>query len=289
MRWGYFPGCSTEDYAKDYDLSLRYVARALGIDLVEIKDWVCCGAFSASVDSHLLSVGLPLFNLSRAETQGFEKIVVPCPVCLSRLKKAHLEWAKSVSSQEKWRAILETPYEGRVKSYHPIELFLELGLERVREKRRRSLSGLKIACYYGCFLTRPPELCSFDRAENPQSLDLLLRHLGAETVDWPLKTACCGNFIGLSRSDLVQKLGNDLLKAAKEAGANALAVACPHCQTNLDMRQQQIQEIYQTRYDLPILYLTQWMGLAFGALPTEVGIEALLTSPREILGARGLI
>lgn len=289
MRWGYFPGCSIGDYAKDYDLSLRYVARALGIDLVEIKGWVCCGAFSASADSHLLSIGLPLFNLSRAERQGFEKIVVPCPVCLSRFRKAQLEWARSPASQEEWRAALDIPYEGKVRSYHPFELFLEVGLERIRERKRRSLSGLKIASYYGCFLTRPPELCSFDRPENPQSLDLLLRQLGAETVEWSLKTACCGNFIGLSRSDIVLKLGNDLLRAAKEAGANALAVACPHCQTNLDLRQEQIKGSYQTRYDLPILYLTQWMGLAFGALPSEVGMERLFTSPREILGARGLL
>ena len=289
MGWGYFPGCSAGDEAKDYDLSLRYVTRALGIDLVEIKDWVCCGGLSGSSASHLYSITLPLFNLFLAERQGFERIVVPCPICLSRFKKAHLEWAQAPSLQEKLKAVFDAPYQGKANVYHPVEVFLELGLERIRERRRRSLSGLKIACYYGCFLTRPPELCSFDRSENPQSLDLILRQLGAETVDWSLKTQCCGNFVGFSRSDIVQKLGNDLLKEAKEAGANALAVACPHCQTNLDSRQEQIKRVYQVRYDLPILHLTQWMGLAFGALPEEVGIERLLTSPREVLGARGLI
>lgn len=289
MRWGYYPGCSLGDYAKDYDLSLRYVAHALGIDLVEIKGWVCCGALSGSVVPPLWSVGLPLFNLSCAERQGFERIVAPCPVCLSRFEKANLEWTQNPPLREPWSRAFEAPYQGTVRVYHPVELFLEVGLSRLGERRRRNLSGLRIACYYGCFLTRPAELCSFDRPEDPQSLALILRQLGAETVDWPSKTKCCGNFLGLSRPDIVQKLGHDLLKEAKEAGADALAVACPHCQTNLDVRQQQIKRIYGTRFDLPVLYVTQWIGLAFGALPEEVGIERLLTRPYEVLGARGLV
>lgn len=120
-------------------------------------------------------------------------------------------------------------------------------------------------------------------------MDALVRTLGAETMDWPFKTECCGASMTLTRSDMVLKLSNDILREAKDAGANAIAVACPLCQVNLDGRQRQMEEAYKTRYGIPILYFTQLMGLAFGAFPKEVGLQKLITSPREVLGSIGLM
>jgi heterodisulfide reductase subunit B len=168
-------------------------------------------------------------------------------------------------------------------------VFLEMGLEKIRENVRKKLTSLKIACYYGCILTRPPEICRFDNVEDPQSMDSIIKILGAEPVQWSFKTECCGVTMTLTRSDMVHKLTNDVLHEAKQAGADALAVACPLCQFNLDSRQRQIEETYQVRYQLPILYITQWMGLAFGAFPKEVGIHRLMTSPQEVLGSIGLL
>jgi heterodisulfide reductase subunit B len=191
--------------------------------------------------------------------------------------------------KKKIHEIFDYKYQGKVKVYHPLEVFLEIGLEKIRERVRKKLSGLKIACYYGCVLTRPPKIARFDNVEDPQSMDSIIRALGAIPIEWSFKTECCGVSMTLTRSDIVLKLSNDILREAKEAGANVIAVTCPLCQANLDGRQRQIEETYKTRYRIPILYITQLIGLAFGAFPKEVGIQKLITSPQEVLGSIGLM
>ena len=289
MKYAYFPGCSLSSSGYDYDLSFKFVARALGIDLVEVKDWVCCGASSAHATSHLLSVALPVLNLSHAEKDGFEKLIAPCLACLSRFKAANLELEHDTNLKKQIHEVFDYKYQGKVNVYHPLEVFLEIGLEKIRERIRKKLIGLKVACYYGCVLTRPPKICQFDNVEDPQSMDSIVRTLGAQPIEWSFKTECCGVSMTLTRSDIVLKLSNDILREAKEAGANVIAVTCPLCQANLDGRQRQIEETYKTRYRIPILYITQLMGLAFGALPKEVGIQKLITSPQEVLGSIGLM
>jgi heterodisulfide reductase subunit B len=289
MRYAYFPGCSLGSSGYDYHLSLKFVARALGIELVEVKDWVCCGASSAHSMSHLLAVALPVLNLSHAERDGFEKLIAPCLACLSRFKAANVELEHDADLRKKIYQVFDYKYQGKVKVYHPLEIFLEMGMEKIQERIRKKLSGLKIACYYGCVLTRPPKICQFDNVEDPQSMDTIARTLGADTTHWSYKTECCGVSMTLTRSDIVLKLTNDILREATEAGANVIAVCCPLCQANLDGRQRQIEETYKTRYRIPILYITQLMGLAFGAYPKEVGIQKLITSPREVLGSIGLM
>lgn len=289
MRYAYFPGCSLSSSGIEFDLSFKYVARALGIELVEVRDWVCCGASSAHATSHLLSIALPVLNLSHAEKDGFDHLIAPCLACLSRFKAANVELEHDPDLKAKIHEIFDYKYQGTVKVHHPLELFSEVGFERIRQRMRKSLKGLKVACYYGCVLTRPPKVAQFDNVENPQSMDLILQTLGAETLDWSFKTECCGVSMTLTRSDIVLKLSNDLLREAKEAGANAIAVCCPLCQANLDGRQSQIEEFYKTRYGIPIFYFTQLMGLAFGAYSKEVGLQKLLTSPRETLATLGLM
>ncbi len=289
MKYGYFPGCSLGSFGYDYHLSLKYVTKALGIALIEVKDWVCCGASSAYATSHLLSIALPVLNLSHAEKDGLDKLIAPCPACLSRFKATNFELEQDAGLKNDIWKVFDYKYRGTVKVYHPLEVFAEMGVEKIRKRIRKKLGGLKVACYYGCLLTRPPQIAQFDNAENPQSMDTLVRALGAETIDWSFKTECCGAVMTLTRSDMVLKLSNDILREAKEAGANAIAVACPLCQANLDGRQRQIEETYNTRYGIPILYFTQLMGLAFGALPQEVGIQKLITSPQDVLGPVGLL
>ena len=289
MRYAYFPGCSLSSSGYDYNLSFKFVAGALGIDLVEVRDWVCCGASSAHATSHLLSVALPVLNLSHAEQDGFQKLIAPCLACLSRFKAANVELEHDASLKEKIHQVFDYQYQGKVKVYHPLEVFLEMGLEKIRERMRKKLTGLKIACYYGCVLTRPPKITQFDNVEDPQSMDSIVRTLGATPIEWSFKTECCGVSMTLTRSDMVLKLSNDILREAKEAEANAIAVAYPLCQANLDDRQRQIKKTYNTRYGIPILYITQLIDLAFGAFPKEVEIQKLMTSPREVLGSIGLM
>jgi len=289
MRYAYYPGCSLSSSGIEFHLSFQYVARALGIELVEVKDWVCCGASSAHATSHLLSIALPVLNLSHAEKEGFDKLIAPCLACLSRFKAANVEMKNDPHLRKKIHEIFDYPYQGKVKVYHPLEVFLELGLDRIRARARKRLKGLRVACYYGCVLTRPPQIAQFDDVENPQSMDSIIQALGGETIDWSYKTECCGVSMTLTFSDIVLKLSNDILREAKEGGASAIIVCCPLCQANLDGRQRQIEETYQVRYGLPILYITQVMGLSFGAYPKEVGLEKLITSPKEVLGPIGLM
>ncbi len=289
MRYAYFPGCSLSSSGYDYHLSLKYVSQVLEIDLVEVKDWVCCGASSAHAISYLLSVALPVLNLSHAEKEGFEQLIAPCLACLSLFKAANDELRHNPELKERIHAIFDYPYQGKVRAYHPLEVFYEIGLERIRENIRKRLNGLRIACYYGCVLTRPPKIAKFDNVEDPQSMDSIVRILGAEPVEWSFKTECCGVSMTLTRSDIVLRLSNDILREAKEARADIIATCCPLCQANLDGRQRQIEEAYKVRYGIPILYITQLMGLSFGAYPKEVGIHKLITSPCEVLGSIGIM
>jgi len=289
MRFAYFPGCSLSSSGYDYNLSFKYVAKALGIDLVEVRDWVCCGAVSGCATSHLLSAALPVLNLSHAEQDGFEKLITPCPACLSRFKAAQVELEHKAELRRKIDEVFDYKYQGQVKVYHPLEVFLEIGIDQILEKVRRRLPGLKIAPYYGCVLTRPPQVARFDHVENPRSMDSIVGILGASPIDWSFKTECCGASMTLTYSDIVLKLTHDLLHEAKEAGADAIAVCCPLCHANLDGRQRQVEEKYRTSYRIPILYITQLMGLAFGAQPKELGIQKLITSPQGILGPLGLM
>ncbi len=289
MKYGYFPGCALGSFAYDYHLSLMYATKALGMNLVEVKDWVCCGASSAYTTSHLLSIALPALNLSHAEKEGLDRLIAPGPACLSRLKTANLELKQNAGLKNNLREVFDDEYQGKVKVYHPLEVFVGTDVDKIRDRIRKELRGLKVACFYGCLLTRPPKIAQFDNAEDPQSMDTLVRALGAETMDWSSKTKCCGAVMTLARSDMVLKLSNDILHDAKEAGVNAIAVACPLCQANLDGRQRQIEETYNARYGIPVFYFTQLMGLAFGALPQEVGIQKLITSPQDVLGPIGLL
>jgi len=289
MKYAYFPGCSLSSSGYDYHLSLKFVAQALGIDLIEVRDWVCCGASSAHATSHLLSVALPVLNLSHVEKDGFEKLIAPCLACLSRFKAANVELEHDVDLKKRMHEIFDYKYQVKVKVYHPLEVFFEIGLEKIRERMRKKLTGLRVACYYGCVLTRPPKIARFDNVEDPQSMDSIVRTLGAQPIEWSFKTECCGVSMTLTRSDIVLKLSNDILREAREVGANVIAVTCPLCQANLDGRQRQIEEAYNVRYGIPIIYITQLMGLAFGAFPKEVGIQKLITSPRDILGSIGLM
>jgi heterodisulfide reductase subunit B len=289
MKFAYFPGCSSGSFGDDYHLSFKYVTEALGMNLVEVEDWVCCGGFSARATSRLLSMALPVLSLSHAEKAGLNQLIAPCSICVSRFKTANAELEHDRDLMKNIHEVFDYKYQGKVKVYHPLEAFLESGLEKIQERMRKKLKGLNVACYYGCLLTRPPEIARFDKAEDPQSMDSLVRALGAETIDWSFKTKCCGGLTTLSMSDVALKLSNDILRGAKEAGANAIAVGCPLCQANLDVRQRQIEETYRTRYGIPVLYFTQLMGLAFGAYPKEVGLQKLITSPLEVLGSVGLM
>jgi len=290
MRYAYFPGCSLSASAQDYDMSFRWVCRYLGIELQEVRDWVCCGASSAHATSHLLSVAIPAISLSHAEQDGFDRLVAPCLACLSRMKAANERFETDRALRKKINEVLEGGYRGTVKVFHPLEVLLnDVGVDSLGEKVAKRLPGLRVACYYGCALTRPPKVCRFDTPEYPMSMDGILRSVGLETLDWAYKTECCGVSMTLTRADVVVHLSHKIVRAAKEVGADVIAVCCPLCQANLDTRQGQIAEQYGERFDIPVLYFTQLLGIVYGAYSGELGLRRLIVSPQRALENYGIL
>jgi heterodisulfide reductase subunit B len=237
-----------------------------------------------------MSVAIPAISLSHAEQAGFDQLTAPCLACLSRMKRANQELQADQGLSDKVNEVLDGEYRGTVKVFHPLEVFMrDIGFDCLAERVQKRLPGLKVACYYGCALTRPLEICRFDNTEYPMSMDNVLRSVGLETLDWAYKTECCGVSMTLTRADMVVHLTHKILKAAKEAGAEVIAVCCPLCQANLDMRQYQIADKYKERFDIPVLYFTQLLGIVYGAYPGEIGLNRPMVSPQRALESYGIL
>jgi heterodisulfide reductase subunit B len=289
MRYAYYPGCSLESTARDYDISARAVCRALDIELHEIPDWICCGASSAHMTSELLSLALPAKNLLLAREMGLD-IAVCCAACYNRLKVANIAMRSEASDRVlQVDEIVGGRYRGETRILHLLEIIVrEYGLAALQEKVNRDLSDLRVAAYYGCLLLRPPEAVRFDDPENPTAMENLVAALGAQTVDWPYRTECCGASLSLTRTDVVLKLCRDILQMAADQGAACLMVACPLCHMNLDMRQKQVNKRYKTNFALPVFYFTQVIGLALDLEFRELGLEKLAVKPKKFLKAVSL-
>ncbi len=288
MKYAFFPGCSLESTAWDFDRSTRAVCRALGIELEDIPDWVCCGSTPAHASNAALAVALPVLNLQKAQTVGLP-VMTACASCYARLRTANHKVRNELDQRQQAERITGKPYDGGVEVQHVLDVLVNrFGLDAIRSKIVRRLSSLRVACYYGCLLTRPPEVVAFDDAEHPRSMDDLVAATGAEPVDWPFKTECCGASLSMTHSAVVARLGHRLLSMARRAGAECIAVACPLCQVNLDLRQADAAKAHGEIPQTPVLYITQLLGLALGLSYEELGMNALTVSPESLLGERGL-
>ena len=252
MKYAYYPGCSLHSTAKEYDLSTKEVARSLGIELVEIPDWICCGATPAHATMQLLSIALPVKNLLQAKSMGSYEVVTCCAACFNRLKVANKFMETEGQYREKVDEMVGEPYRGEVRVRHFLDVLVNVfGLKNLKEKIIKQLNGLKVACYYGCLLTRPKGVTELDDLEEPHLMDDLMTTVGVDPVKWPYKTECCGASFSLSKTDIVLKLSCDILQMAQDEGAQAIVVACPLCQSNLDLRQAAINKKYnKNRYFL---------------------------------------
>ncbi|WAC07788.1 MAG: CoB--CoM heterodisulfide reductase iron-sulfur subunit B family protein [Thermodesulfobacteriota bacterium] len=283
MKYAYYPGCASDSTAREQHASCSAVARALGIDLTEIEGWTCCGTTPAHQTDRVLSASLPAANLARAQKMGLD-VVVTCAACYSMLKMANYEVLRHPKIREHVGEALGHDYDGSVRVRHFVEVLLEdVEIDRIKKALKRSLNGLKVACYYGCLLVRPPEVNRFDNPENPVSLDRLVTAIGGESLDWPHKVECCGGALSLTRSDVVVKLSDAVLTMARAAGAECVAVACPMCQINLDLRQSDIKKETGRDHNLPIIYITQLLGLCLGISADKLGLEKLMVSPERIV------
>ncbi len=290
MRYAYFPGCAAHHgSAHEYDLSCKAVSERLGIELVEIPDWNCCGSIDAVYASNpVLSIALAARNLALAEETDLKTVVTLCSACLYTLARANQLRGDYPELEEKVSRVLS---EAGLKSgrdsavRHYLDAVLtDVGYDKISQNVKFPLKGLKVASYYGCLLVRPPKVNHFDDPEHPHSLERLAEALGAKSVDLPDKMRCCGASLVLTEKEVVTDMVHGILVNAKNVGADCIAVACPLCHFNLDARQRDIESEFKVKFDLPILFITQLMGMAFGLQPKELGLDRNCVSPMGLLG-----
>jgi heterodisulfide reductase subunit B len=289
LRYSYYPGCSLHASAREYDLSTRSLFQALGITLTEVPDWLCCGATPAHNVDELLSLALCAKNLALAE-QVEGDLAVACAACFSRLKTTLHRLGKNDLKRRQVEKAIDAPFpEGKAVRHLLDILAADLGLERLSGAVKKPLAGLKVACYYGCLLTRPPEVAQLDDCENPSIMERVITAAGAETVDWSHRLECCGANFTLSRPGVVLHLSGQILASARDAGADCLIVACPLCHGNLDIRQKGIEHSRKERFGLPVFYLTQLLALAVGVPASKLGFDAMMVSPLPLLKNKKLL
>ncbi len=290
MKLAYYPGCSLHSSSVEYDISTRKVCAALGIELVEVKDWICCGSSPAHQYDDLMSVALPAKNLAMVrQTDDLKQVCAPCASCYSRLKVTQ-QRLKDDNLKKDVEKVIDMEYPEDIEVLHMLDVVTEkAGIDNIKEKVVKNLSGLKVACYYGCLMTRPPKVTGKKQYENPTQMESLVEALGAEAVDWNMKTFCCGAAFALTKTDVVLELTKKILTDAEASDADAISVGCPLCHANLDGRQTQINSKFKTNFHTPIFYFTELMGLALGIEAKELGILKHITDAGKFLNERALV
>jgi heterodisulfide reductase subunit B len=274
MRYLYYPGCSLEGTAAEYDIATRRIMQAAGADLIEIEDWTCCGASAAEATSELLSLALPARNLAIAEKMDDVKdILVPCSACYLNLKKVEEKTRKNLKLMDTLNDILaeeQLRLQGQVTVRHLLDVVAnDIGAQKIQGLVKRPFSDLNIAPYYGCQCLRPYRI--FDDPEKPRSMEPLIEAIGANVHRWQMGAKCCGASHMNTRMEVGIELVASILKGAK--GADAIVTVCPMCQMNLEAHQRKISKLQHEDLEMTILYLPQLLGLAFGIPDKELGLN----------------
>ncbi len=287
LAYTYYPGCSVGGTSLWYDRSLRAVAEALDVDLIELEDWNCCGATLYMSVRDLESFCIPARNLALAEALGRD-LVTPCNACFTVLHRTNRYFQEDAGVREKISQALAAAglaYKGTVRVRHVLDPFVnDVGLDVISERVKRSLGGLKVAAYYGCQLVRPDT--GLDSADYPVILDQLLASLGAEPVEWAMKTGCCGASLVVSKEDTALRMIADVLKSVSDSGAEAIANLCPMCHINLETQMSRINSRFNYDFNFPTLFFTQLMGVALGVDEAELGLSKGFIDPRPLLEQR---
>jgi len=294
-RYAYFPGCASETTAKSTKLANDFVFGAIGVDLIEIKDWNCCGATSAHILSDALGLALPARPLARAEADWPElDVVTGCASCYARLKLTNHRVRADKEARYMVEKIIGKPYEAKNEVLNFLDIF---GDEEVREAVksaiRRRFTNLKAACYYGCLNIRPAEVTGAGNRENPNTMDEIAALTGAETIDWGFKTECCGAAHQNDAAYEARPLAGRILENARACGADVILTACPMCQLNLEMRQSEYirkreeKKTGKTQFPLlsmvlppdpaqtiPVLSITELLAIAMGAGGRRLALDA---------------
>ncbi len=291
----FYPGCSMESSAKAYYDSVIAVCKLLGIGLKEIEDWNCCGATEYLSLDLTPAYALIARNLALAEEQanGSKSIIAPCSACYLNLAKAdhymHADKAFGRKINEALAAGGMNYTPGKLTVRHLLDVLVnEVGLNKVKENVAKPLAGLRVAPYLGCMLPRPDYGNRYSDTEHPDELDSLMTVLGAEVVDFPLKTHCCGGHMTQIGPDTAFEMIHRLISSADEHKADVIVTVCPMCQMNLDAFQGQMNSHFKTNYKIPVLFFTQLMGIAFGEKAESLGFGSEFVSASEAMSRIGV-
>ncbi len=301
-RVAYYPGCALEGTGHAYNRSTKAVGKALGLKLDEVKNWNCCGAMEVkNIDPKIQTYLSSRVMSIAANEMGHDVVMAPCNGCYHNLKKAeydleHDDGSKEVVDRLSAKAGHETYEAGQLETIHALDWIKDgIGEEGLKARVKNSLQGIKIANYYGCMYTRPRHIFpekdkgpGSDSTLEPHFMDDLLAAAGAENVDFPLKTACCGGAHTLSDSDISTKLVLNILEAAEAAGADVIATECPTCHSGLEMHQIRAEKRLGRKTSVKILYFTQLLGIALGLSPRKVGVHENVSDSRGFLREKGL-
>jgi len=285
MDYTYYPGCSLESAHSSYSDSVKKVFKHLDCNLIELEDWNCCGATSYMSVKETVGFAISARNLALAEKHNRD-MIAPCSSCYTILAKTHRYMKELPELHEKINECLKEDgliYNLNVKVRHPLDVLInDIGIENIKAKTKLNLEGLKIANYYGCQIVRPEK--GFDDREDPVTMDNLFSAIGAENVYFPMKVKCCGGMLMTTYEDIALKLSKEIIECAFDNNANCIVTTCPLCQMNLEAYQDIINKVYNKKYNMPILFFTQVLGLAFGFSNKELGIDKNLTESIKING-----
>lgn len=263
MRYSYYPGCTLKTKAKVYEDTTLQTAKALGLELVEINEWQCCGAlYPLNTDEHFPLLA-PVRSLSQAKAETHEKLVTLCAGCYNVFKRTNKAMRENGELRQKINGYLEEDYTGEVDVVHYLEVLKkDLGFDVLAGKVKKKLAGKKVAPYYGCLLLKPRNEMDFDDVENPSIFEDFLRALGADVVDYPYRTECCGSYLSMANTEIAGTAVGRIVKSAVKNGAEAFVVACPLCKYNLDELQNQVAEAAGSDDKIPVYYFTELLAEA---------------------------
>ncbi len=287
MKVSYFPGCTLNTTGKGFDHAVRASAAAVGLELVELPEWNCCGATYPLIIDNMLELAAPAHILVAAWDEG-STVTTACTTCYNVLKRTNKFIREHGDERERINAFIEAEYNGEVEVRDILHLLRDdIGFDAVREKVKVPLQGLKVASYYGCMVLRPPDEVAYDDPDHPSSLDDLMAALGATPVDFPHKNECCGAYLAVKDVRITREMVYTILRSAQGAGAEAVATNCPLCQFNLDKQQSEMAKVHANYRPIPVFYFSQLMGLALGLDASDYGWERHYADVRPLLSKGG--
>lgn len=289
LKYAYYPGCSLEATAKPYEKSVHATARALGVELTEIEDWNCCGATAYMSYDQIKAFALSARNLALAEKQaaalGTNELTAPCSACFCVLEKTNhymAEDAQLTAEVNDALAAANLRYDGTMKVRHLLDVYMhDVPEEELKAKIKRNLAMVKLAPYYGCQIVRPKN--PFDHYDNPMKFENYLKRLGAQVIDYPVKTKCCAGTFITTQPEVAARMIGIILKEAVDREADAIVVCCPLCQFNLDNFQKEAGAYWKRTFNIPVLYFTQVVGLALGIAPEDLDLDKHRVSPAAMM------